>query len=108
MEISMWETQLIMDQRLLDKNWRLRHLYTIKDRNQNKIQFKPNRAQQHFNANKHTRNIILKSRRLGFTTFKAIGKAQDRIKELYKAESPHWSNITIIITNIQLLDEVDV
>lgn len=64
-------------------------MYTIKDRNQNKIQFKPNRAQEHFNANKHTRNIILKSRRLGFTTFEAIDMLDDTLF------SPNFSGLII-------------
>jgi len=64
-------------QRLASKEWRLSHLYFIKDKNRNLIQFKRNRAQQHFNNNKHTRNIILKSRQLGFTTDEAIDTLDD-------------------------------
>jgi hypothetical protein len=54
------------DKRLADKEWRINHLYTIKDKETNKIQFKRNKAQDDFNKNRHTRNIILKSRQLGF------------------------------------------
>ena len=66
-----------MDKRLLDKTWRLNHLYFIKDKNKKLIQFKPNKAQRHFRANIHTRNIILKSRQLGFTTFESIDMFDD-------------------------------
>jgi len=48
------------------KEWRIENLYTIVDKNLNKIVFKKNKAQQDFDNNKHTRNIILKSRQLGF------------------------------------------
>jgi len=48
------------------------HLYKIVNKQSNLIVFKPNKAQQHFLENKHTRNIILKSRRLGFTTFSTV------------------------------------
>ena len=68
---------MVTDKRLLDKNWRLDHLYKIKDIDQQKIQFKRNRPQIHFDKHKHTRNIILKSRRLGFTTYEAIDSLDD-------------------------------
>lgn len=55
----------------------MNHLYTIKDKDQNKIQFKPNKSQIDFNKNKHSRNIILKSRQLGFTTYEAIDSLDD-------------------------------
>src|SRR3990167_6090851 len=64
-------------ERLGSKEWRLSHLYFIKDKNKNLIQFKRNRAQKHFNENKHTRNIILKSRQLGFTTDETIETLDD-------------------------------
>lgn len=60
------------DPRLKDKEWRLSHLYKIVDRDSKIITFKPNKAQTHYHKNKHKRNIILKSRRLGFTTYSAI------------------------------------
>lgn len=41
------------------------------------IKFKRNRAQEDYNAKKHTRNIILKSRQLGFTTDEAIDSLDD-------------------------------
>ena len=66
-----------MDKRLNDKEWRIEHLYFIRDKNRNLIQFKKNKAQRHFNENKWNRNIILKSRQLGFTTFETIDTLDD-------------------------------
>ena len=60
------------DPRLADKSWRMSHLYKIVDRKSKIITFVPNEAQQHYIKNKHTRNVILKSRRLGFTTYSII------------------------------------
>lgn len=68
-----------MDPRILDKEYRIEHLYTIKDKDANKVQFKKNKAQAHFNKNKHTRNIILKSRQLGFSTYEAIDSLDDAL-----------------------------
>ena len=53
---------------LKDKMWRLENLYVISTRRGKKSIFKMNRAQRHFIANKRPRNIILKSRQLGFST----------------------------------------
>ncbi len=61
-----------VDPRLLDKSWRIEHLYFIKDKNGKKIQFKLNRAQRDFQSKVAQKNIILKSRQLGFTTLEAI------------------------------------
>jgi len=72
-----------MDKRLLDKEWRVEHLYKIKAKydpitmTSSTIQFKKNRMQRHFDKNKHTFNIILKSRQLGFTTFETIDVLDD-------------------------------
>ena len=60
------------DLRLKNKNWRINHLYFIKDKNKRLIQFKPNKTQRHFCQHVHSRNIILKSRQLGFTTLETI------------------------------------
>lgn len=65
------------DKRLLDKSWRVSNLYKIRDKNKQLIKFKKNRAQEHFDQNKWFRNIILKSRQLGFTTFEAIDSLDD-------------------------------
>jgi len=61
-------------QRLLrSKEWRLNNLYWIKPadpaKQGNKIIFRMNVAQRQYHENKHTRNVILKARQLGFTTY---------------------------------------
>lgn len=63
----------------MSKSWRLAHLYQITDKKGNRVQFKPNRAQKHFEKNRHTRNIILKSRQLGMTTYAAIDMLDDAL-----------------------------
>jgi len=65
--------------RLLDKDWRIKYLYKIRDKKNNLIKFKRNRAQEHFNQNKWTRNLILKSRQLGFTTDESIDSLDDTL-----------------------------
>lgn len=64
-----------MDSRLLDKPWRLSHLYSItgKDGGE-KLQFKPNQAQQElFSVLKDKKRVIvLKARQLGITTASSI------------------------------------
>lgn len=71
--------ELTSDKRLLDKDWRINHLYKISTKDSQLIQFKRNRAQRHFAKNKHSRNIILKSRQLGFTTDEAIDSLDDTL-----------------------------
>lgn len=66
-----------MPGKLTNKSWRLEHIYWVINRRKDKIKFKPNRAQVHFNENKALRNIILKSRRLGFTTWECIDTLDD-------------------------------
>jgi len=63
--------------RLKDKNWRLSNLYKIRTKNAELLKFKMNRAQAHYHTNKHTRNIILKSRQLGFTTYETVDSLDD-------------------------------
>lgn len=65
------------DPRLLSKEWRISNLWWIKDKDRNLIKFKRNRVQKHFNENKALRNIILKSRQLGFTTDEALDTLDD-------------------------------
>ena len=64
-------------EKLKDKDYRVNHLYSIKDKNSQRVQFKRTSAQLDFNKNKWTRNIILKSRQLGFTTDEAIDSLDD-------------------------------
>jgi hypothetical protein len=68
-----------MDRRLASKEWRISHLYKIKNKLAELVQFKPNRAQRDFEKNRHTRNIILKSRQLGFTTDEAVDMLDDTL-----------------------------
>lgn len=64
---------------LASKQWRLNNLYKIVTKDGKVITFEPNRAQQHYFENRHNRNIILKSRQLGFTTFESIDGIDDII-----------------------------
>ncbi len=66
-----------MDKRLKSKEWRVSNLYKIVDKNGKLITFKRNKVQQQFFKEKHTRNIILKSRQLGFTTDTCIDTLDD-------------------------------
>ena len=74
---------------LKNKEWRLfsGKLYFIKDKYWKKIPFIPNKAQTHFYKNKHTKNIILKARQLGFSTFIDIDKLDDF---LFTSYSNYW------------------
>jgi len=67
------------DPRLASKEWRINNLYKIKNKNKQLVKFKPNRAQKEFQENKANRNIILKSRQLGMTTFEAIDSLDDTL-----------------------------
>ena len=66
----MTEQELIDN--LSDWRWRINNLYYITDKSGKKIQFQLNEQQLHFFENMHYRNIILKARQLGFTTFMMI------------------------------------
>lgn len=66
-----------MDKRLITKEWRLKNLYKIRDKQRNLVKFNRNKVQEHFNQNKWFRNIILKSRQLGFTTEESIDSLDD-------------------------------
>lgn len=67
------------DPRLLDKAWRMSHLYKIRNKEGKLVTFKRNRAQKHYNDNLHSRNLILKSRQLGFTTDESIDALDDTL-----------------------------
>jgi hypothetical protein len=54
------------------KWFRLNTLYHIKDKDGKKVLFQPNAEQEAFYTGTHGRDIILKARQLGFTTFKMI------------------------------------
>ena len=68
-----------MDSRLKNKDWRINNLYKIRNKEGQLIKFVPNRAQKHFAENKWFRNLILKSRQLGFTTYEAIDSLDDTL-----------------------------
>lgn len=58
--------------KLKNRLWRLNNLYYITDKNGARIKFKMTPEQLHYFENKHSRNIILKARQLGFTTEECI------------------------------------
>jgi hypothetical protein len=66
-----------MDKRLLDKEWRIDNLYKIRNKEGQLIKFVRNRAQKHYGEHKWFRNLVLKSRQLGFTTYEAIDSLDD-------------------------------
>lgn len=57
---------------ITDSKWRLNNLYRIIDRDSNSIKFKLNSVQLHVLENLHTRNLILKARQLGMSTFAVL------------------------------------
>jgi len=61
-----------LDPRLADRVWRLNNLYWVVDEDGNLMQFKLRPAQIYLMENMHYKNIILKARQLGFTTFICI------------------------------------
>lgn len=61
-----------LDARLADRVWRLNNLYWVVDEEGNLMKFKLRPAQIYLMQNMHYKNIILKARQLGFTTFICI------------------------------------
>lgn len=57
---------------ILSQKWRLNNLYRIIDRNSNSIPFRLNKVQEHVLDNLHNRNLILKARQLGMSTFAVL------------------------------------
>lgn len=66
-----------LDARILDKEWRMENLYYVTNKQGQVVRFKMNHAQRFFFRNRGKRNIILKSRQLGFTTYEAIDMLDD-------------------------------
>lgn len=58
--------------RLASRDWRLEHLYWIKDVDGHIVPFRPNEVQRAFLANEHRRNAILKARQLGLSTLVGV------------------------------------
>lgn len=61
-----------IDPRLVDRVWRLNNLYTVINEEGELIKFKLRPSQMKLLQNMHYKNIILKARQLGFTTFICI------------------------------------
>lgn len=59
------------------KWFRLNTLYYIKNKDGKKVRFRPNSAQRRRYINGHCRDLILKARQLGFTTFEMIDALDD-------------------------------
>ena len=57
---------------LTDQFWRLNNLYWITDKRGKEVKFKMNPEQLDYFNKLHTRNLILKSRQIGFTTAQLI------------------------------------
>lgn len=51
------------------KEWRLNNLYWITTDKGERLKFRMNKVQKCFHENSHWRNVILKARQLGFTTY---------------------------------------
>lgn len=62
---------------LSNKWYRLNSLYKIKDKSGKVRTFKPNKQQRQRLSERHCRDIILKARQLGFTTFEMIDSLDD-------------------------------
>lgn len=57
---------------ILDRKWRLNNLYRIVTKEGDSIPFKLNAVQEYVLDNLHTRNLILKARQLGMSTFAVL------------------------------------
>ncbi len=57
------------DVRILDRAWRLENLYYVVNEDGQLVKFKLREAQKWLLKNMHWKNVILKARQLGFTTF---------------------------------------
>lgn len=71
------ETEGQLLQALGNKWFRLNRLYYIKDKDGSKVRFRANKAQRKRFINSHCRDLILKARQLGFTTFEMLDALDD-------------------------------
>ena len=62
-----------------DKAFRMEHLYYIVDKDGQKVLFRPNPAQALLAKNIHGKDIILKARQLGITTYMCIDALDDAL-----------------------------
>ena len=60
------------EDQFLEPLWRISNLYTVVNKEGDRVQFIPNSSQLHLLENMHNRNLILKARQIGFTTLMAI------------------------------------
>lgn len=65
--------------KLKDKQWRIRHLYSIVDKRQTRTLFKPNAIQQRILSEPNNRKMILKARQFGVSTNEIIDIFDDTI-----------------------------
>ncbi len=86
---------------LLNKDWRISHLYKIINKDKQLVTFTRNRAQRHFDQHKASRNIILKSRQLGFTTDEGLDSLDDTLF------TPHFQSLFIAHTKDDATDIFD-
>jgi len=75
-----------------DPRWRLCNLYYIVDKMGREVKFEPNQQQLDFMSEIHGRDIILKARQLGFTTFAALISLDECVW------TPNWSTAIIAHT----------
>lgn len=57
---------------LSNRTWRLNNLYRIQNKEGEEVQFRMNRAQAEIDATLHNRNVVLKARQRGITTWACI------------------------------------
>lgn len=65
--------------KIKDKMWRLNHLYKIQTKDAKLVTFKMNRVQKMYFTMMDRRNIILKARQMGMTTFCSINMLDDTL-----------------------------
>jgi hypothetical protein len=70
-------TRVKVFQCLSSKEWRMRNLYYVKDKEGKKVLFVPNVAQEIFLKEQHGLDLILKARQQGFTTLSCISFLDD-------------------------------
>ena len=61
-----------MTKPIISKKWRMNELYRIIDKDSNSIKFRLNPVQEDVLDNLHKRNVILKARKLGMSTFAVL------------------------------------
>ena len=68
-----------MKDKLLNKRWRINHLYKVVNKNKETVRFVENDIQQHINDSKSKRKMILKARQFGVSTNAIINLLDDCI-----------------------------